>query len=207
MRRHCAAALVTLALAGNGECAAAQDSYPNRPIHIVIPFPAGGPADIAARIIGQKMSEEWGQPVVVDNRPGGNTIIGAEIRRQGRARRLHADDGNRFDAGDESVSLQKPALRSAQRFRPDHDDREIDVAPRRASGQRAEDRERADRARQGRARQAQFRRRHDHRAAHGRACSTRPPASMWSMYRSKAPSRQCKACSPARPTWSMPAMS
>ena len=79
MRRHCAAALVTLALAGNGECAAAPDSYPNRPIHIVIPFPAGGPADIAARIIGQKMSEEWGQPVVVDNRPGGNTIIGAEF--------------------------------------------------------------------------------------------------------------------------------
>lgn len=57
----------------------ADDAYPNRPIHIVIPFPAGGPADIAARIIGQRMSEEWGQPVVVDNRPGGNTIIGAEM--------------------------------------------------------------------------------------------------------------------------------
>jgi tripartite-type tricarboxylate transporter receptor subunit TctC len=59
--------------------ARAQDSYPTRPIHIVIPFPAGGPADIAARIIGQKMSEDWGQPVVIDNRPGGNTIIGAEF--------------------------------------------------------------------------------------------------------------------------------
>jgi len=58
--------------------AVAQDGYPNRPIHIVIPFPAGGPADIAARIIGQKMTEDWGQPVVIDNRPGGNTIIGAE---------------------------------------------------------------------------------------------------------------------------------
>ena len=122
------------------------------------------------------------------------------VRRQGRARRLHADDGNRFDAGDEPVSLQKPALRSAQRFRSDHDDREIDVAPRRASGRRAEDRERADRARQGRARQAQFRRRHDHRAAHGRACSTRPPASTWSMCRSRAPRRRCRDCSPARPT-------
>ncbi len=61
--------------------AAAQDDakdYPNRPIHIVVPFPAGGPADLVARIIGQKMSDDWGQPVVVDNRPGGNTVIGAQ---------------------------------------------------------------------------------------------------------------------------------
>ena len=60
--------------------AAAQDSakdYPNRAIHIVVPFPAGGPADVAARLLGQKMSEDWGQPVIVDNRPGGNTVIGA----------------------------------------------------------------------------------------------------------------------------------
>ena len=45
--------------------AAAQDvgaNYPNRAIHIVVPFPAGGPADLVARIIGQKMSEDWGQP-------------------------------------------------------------------------------------------------------------------------------------------------
>jgi tripartite-type tricarboxylate transporter receptor subunit TctC len=56
----------------------ADDAYPTRPIHIVIPFPAGGPSDIAARIIAQRMSEDWGQPVIVDNRPGANTIIGAE---------------------------------------------------------------------------------------------------------------------------------
>jgi tripartite-type tricarboxylate transporter receptor subunit TctC len=61
--------------------AAAQDAakdYPNRAIHIVVPFPAGGPADVAARLLGQKMSEDWGQPVIVDNRPGGNTVIGAQ---------------------------------------------------------------------------------------------------------------------------------
>jgi tripartite-type tricarboxylate transporter receptor subunit TctC len=58
--------------------AQADDAYPSRPIHIVIPFPAGGPSDIAARIIAQKMNEDWGQPVIVDNRPGANTIIGAE---------------------------------------------------------------------------------------------------------------------------------
>ena len=51
--------------------------YPNRPIHIVVPFPAGGPADLVARIIGQKISEDWGQPVIIDNRPGGNTVIAA----------------------------------------------------------------------------------------------------------------------------------
>jgi len=52
--------------------------YPTRPVHIVVPFPAGGPADLVARIIAQKMSEDFGQPVVTDNRPGGNTIIGAQ---------------------------------------------------------------------------------------------------------------------------------
>src|SRR5438874_4968738 len=61
--------------------AAAQDAakdYPNRAIHIVVPFPAGGPADVAARLLGQRMNEDWGQPVIVDNRPGGNTVIGAQ---------------------------------------------------------------------------------------------------------------------------------
>jgi len=52
--------------------------YPNRAIHIVVPFPAGGPADIMARLIGHQMSEDFGQPVVVDNRPGANTIVGAQ---------------------------------------------------------------------------------------------------------------------------------
>src|SRR5438128_5436524 len=52
--------------------------FPSRAIRIVVPFPAGGPSDIVARIIGQKMSEDWGQPVVIENRPGANTIIGAQ---------------------------------------------------------------------------------------------------------------------------------
>ena len=53
-------------------------SFPNRPIRLIVPFPAGGPSDIVARLIGQKMSEDWGQPVVVENRPGANTLIGAQ---------------------------------------------------------------------------------------------------------------------------------
>ena len=61
--------------------AAAQeraDAFPTRAIKIVVPFPAGGPSDVLARMIGQKMSEDWGQPVVIENRPGANTVLGAQ---------------------------------------------------------------------------------------------------------------------------------
>jgi len=58
--------------------ALAQD-YPARPIRIIVPFPAGGTADIMPRIFGEKLAAKWGQPVVVDNRPGAAGNIGAEL--------------------------------------------------------------------------------------------------------------------------------
>jgi tripartite-type tricarboxylate transporter receptor subunit TctC len=70
-----------LALLAGAASAVAQDAakdFPSRAIHIVVPFPAGGPADVTARLLGQRMSEDWGQPVIIDNRPGGNTVIGAQ---------------------------------------------------------------------------------------------------------------------------------
>ncbi len=58
--------------------AAAQHAYPSKPIRFISPYPAGGPAGELARIVGQKMTEHWGQPAIVDYRPGGNTVIGSE---------------------------------------------------------------------------------------------------------------------------------
>src|SRR5580704_12039912 len=57
---------------------ASAQNYPTRTIHIIVPFPAGGPSDVLARLIGDKMSIDFQQPVVVENRPGANTVIGAE---------------------------------------------------------------------------------------------------------------------------------
>jgi len=54
-------------------------TYPAKPIRIVVPYPAGGTSDILARSVGQKLSEVWGQPVVVDNKPGANGNVGADI--------------------------------------------------------------------------------------------------------------------------------
>jgi tripartite-type tricarboxylate transporter receptor subunit TctC len=68
-----AAALLLLPIA-----IAAAQPYPTRQITLVVPFAPGGPADFLGRLIGQKMGEDLGQQVVVDNRPGANTIIGAQ---------------------------------------------------------------------------------------------------------------------------------
>lgn len=57
--------------------ASAQGNYPSKPIQLVLPFPPGGATDVVGRLIGQKLGERLGQTVVVDNRPGGGTIVGA----------------------------------------------------------------------------------------------------------------------------------
>ena len=57
---------------------AAAQNYPAKPIRIVVPFPAGGTSDVLARILGQKMTENWGQPVVVENKPGSSGNLGAD---------------------------------------------------------------------------------------------------------------------------------
>jgi tripartite-type tricarboxylate transporter receptor subunit TctC len=73
--------IVALLCAGTLSPAAADDgrTFPSRTIRMIVPFPPGGPADTIARIVGQKMSEHWSEPVVIENRPGGNTTIGAQL--------------------------------------------------------------------------------------------------------------------------------
>jgi tripartite-type tricarboxylate transporter receptor subunit TctC len=77
MRSFYRAAIVLLSALATTSTSA-QSPYPTRPIHIIVPFPAGGPSDVLARLIGDKMSIDFQQPVVVENRPGANTVIGAE---------------------------------------------------------------------------------------------------------------------------------
>jgi len=69
-------AVGTLLIVSGALCA--QENYPNHPIRFITPYPPGGSTTYLSRLVGQKMAEAWGQQVVVENRGGGNTIIGAE---------------------------------------------------------------------------------------------------------------------------------
>ena len=79
-------------------------AYPSKPIRLVVPFPPGASNDIMARIAAQRMSQVWGQPVVVENRPGANTIIGAEMVAKAPS------DGHTLLIGASSTYTVNPAL-------------------------------------------------------------------------------------------------
>jgi tripartite-type tricarboxylate transporter receptor subunit TctC len=90
----------------------AQTPYPDRPIHIVVPFPAGGPSDVMARIIGEKMGADFGQGVVIDNRPGANTLVGAELAAKA------APDGYTLFMAIDSTLVMNPYLYSKLPYDP-----------------------------------------------------------------------------------------
>ncbi len=114
----CAAVLTALALYSAAP-ARAQDSdtssYPSRPIHIIVPFPPGGPTDVLCRIIGQEMTASWGQAVVIENRPGADTAIGAELVAK-------ADpDGYTLLAAMDSTMVLNPLVKKELPYDPAHD--------------------------------------------------------------------------------------
>jgi tripartite-type tricarboxylate transporter receptor subunit TctC len=77
-----------------------SQTYPNRAVRIIVPFPAGGPTDILARVIGQRLSEVWAQPVVIENQPGANTAIAAT-----RVAKMPADGYTLFAVMDVTMVL------------------------------------------------------------------------------------------------------
>src|SRR5207344_2310839 len=85
----------------------AAAAYPIRAVRIIVPFPAGGPTDVNIRIIAQRMSEDWKQPVVIDNRPGANTAIGAQAVARAEP------DGYTLLAAMDSTLVMNPAAATA----------------------------------------------------------------------------------------------
>ena len=102
---------IALAMAGGSAAAQAPEAgYPGRPIRIIVPFPPGGPTDLYARVIAQKMQESWGQPVLVDNRVGGTGQVGSSMVMQA------APDGYTLLFTSNSAHVISPLLRSPQPF-------------------------------------------------------------------------------------------
>jgi tripartite-type tricarboxylate transporter receptor subunit TctC len=88
--------------------------FPSKPVRIVVPFSPGGTADVMARLIGQKMTEALGQPVLVENRPGGGTVIGTEYTARAPA------DGHTMLLMANSFTIN-PAVRTKLPYDPQKD--------------------------------------------------------------------------------------
>jgi len=73
---------LAVALAGVAGVAPAQDKWPSKPVRMIVPFTPGSASDVLGRIVGQRLSEIWGQQIVIDNRPGAGGLIGSELTRQ-----------------------------------------------------------------------------------------------------------------------------
>src|SRR3989442_2890941 len=108
---RCAAAAAGAIVA----CAATAQSFPSKPIRVIIPFVAGGSSDIVGRAIGSKFQELLGQPAVVENKPGANGAIAAEV-----VAKAEPDGHTLLVRSNRVVSLKTPLLQGL-RFQPVRD--------------------------------------------------------------------------------------
>jgi tripartite-type tricarboxylate transporter receptor subunit TctC len=116
LRRLVALGLLAAAMTESAVAQSAADArYPERAIRIVVPFPAGGPTDILARVMAQRISEDWGQPVVVENRPGGDTVIAAQQVAKA------APDGYTLLAAMDTTLVMNPATKKSLPYDPHKD--------------------------------------------------------------------------------------
>ena len=114
MTRFIARLLCTAALSASA-VALAQGTYPVKPIRIIVGFASGGNGDIIPRLVGQKLSEQWGQQVVIENRPGSNGNIAAELVAKA------VPDGYTLLSSDTTIFAINPHLYSKLSFDPFRD--------------------------------------------------------------------------------------
>jgi len=116
LRRHAAWIVVACSCAATGAAIAADaDKFPSRPVKIVVPTAPGGSIDTTARILAEKLLEVWGQPVVVENRPGASMMIGAEA-----VARAQPDGYTLMVVHDGAMAIN-PAVYKTLRYHPGKD--------------------------------------------------------------------------------------
>src|SRR3954462_8409808 len=93
---------------------ASAQNFPSGPVTLIVPIPAGGVTDVMARVVGARLQEMWGQPVVIENRPGGNTGGGAQAVERA------APDGLTLLVAPDSTFTANPALSSKLIYDPDN---------------------------------------------------------------------------------------
>lgn len=90
--------------------AALAQSFPDRPVKVIVPFAPGGSLDVLARLVADRLSRTWSQPVVIENKPGANGIVGVDALMQSPARRLYGPVRDLTDLHCQQVSIPEPAV-------------------------------------------------------------------------------------------------
>jgi len=110
--RCCASAAGALLVAG---ACCAQPGYPSKPVRLIVPYPPGGPTDIVGRLVNEPLAKRLGQPVVIDNRGGAATAIGAELVARS------APDGYTLLVANETTLSVNPVVTPSLRYHPERD--------------------------------------------------------------------------------------